>query len=187
MATKFYLTPQEIDSRANSLESQYRQSPYLNRLAKVDLLKKKILQSKLPPRKKRSLYNRLVLRENRLKQNFGSQGGAALPVRKIKVRKKRVQWQEDDRIMPPPPKIPQPPPLLKAQPPAPTQDGIPISDEIKIKAEGLKNQRKLKEALKALKDLQVKITPEKTPKSAILSPLKEGIMTRSKWKDYQSL
>ena len=117
MATKFYLTPQDIYNRATALESQYRPSPYLTRLAKVDLLKEKILNSKhLSARKKRQLFNRLALRENRLRQNYIHQGGAAIPIKKVKVNKKpQVHFQDDARLIASdryPPLPPLPPPII---------------------------------------------------------------------------
>ena len=84
MATKYYLTPSEVYQRANELESRIRQSPNLARMARIDLVKEKILNSNLSARKKRQLYNRLALREHRIKQAYVHEGGPAIPVRKIK-------------------------------------------------------------------------------------------------------
>ena len=84
MATKYYLTPAEVYQRANELESRIRQSPYLDRMARIDLVKEKILNSNLSARKKRQLYNRLALREDRIKQAYVHEGGPAIPVKKFK-------------------------------------------------------------------------------------------------------
>ena len=81
MSKKYFLTPAEVYQRATALESQQRQSPYLNRMARVDIIKDRILNSKLSARQKKRLYNKLTHRENRLKTGYVREGGAAIPVR----------------------------------------------------------------------------------------------------------
>ena len=151
MATKFYLTPQDIYNRATALESQYRQSPYLTRLAKVDLLKEKILNSHLSARKKRQLINKLSLRENRLRQNYTHQGGPAIPVKRVKVKKKpRVQFQEDERLKPPP------------WPPRPPQNLPPVPD-----LKPLERRLRTRDPSAPLKPIAIPSTPTLTPSKKV--------------------